>query len=490
MSIRIRLILSYIGMIVIPGMLIIVLTVFSNSFFVGEDVRMLGANNPFQLQALYTLENKELWNKVNYQEVTQKEKLGDLKFIQSLDNGLEDIHAGIVWRKNGEVMYASSILDIKDLQSLLPAFKSTEKQEHISFRERKHFIYGQQDYYLQDQSENSLFFVINIERAKQRVNRWMRDFTLKVIGVLICTTSLLTFSMHRPIITSIKKLKEASKRIKEGELDYEIKPHLNDELGDLSNAFEDMRRNLKESFNVQKKYEENRKNLISNISHDLRTPIMSIKGHIEGIKDGIAGSPEKMDKYIHTIYKKACDMETLINELFLFSKLELKEVSFNLQPVDIVEYLKYCVEDLGLDIEKKGGKIQLNHHKEQLMVKVDIQQLQRVISNIIGNSIKYIGEKPLQIDVTVQDKGEVVVVEVRDNGKGISQEDLPYIFDRFYRADKSRNTSIGGSGLGLAISKQIIQKLGGTIWAESKLNEGTSIFFSLMKVEGGSNRYE
>jgi histidine kinase len=309
-----------------------------------------------------------------------------------------------------------------------------------------------------------------------------------LIGILIFTTLLLTSSVYRDISYSIRKLKKASNEIKIGNMNYEVKPHLNDEIGDLCLAFEEMRVRLKDSLEMQGKYEENRRKLISSISHDLRTPIMSIKGHIEGIRDGIADSPEKMDKYINTIYKKTYEMETLINELFLFSKLDLKEIAFDFKPTDMIAYLKDSVEDLEFELEKKNGMIKLHYEDASIMAFADVQNLQRVIMNCIDNSIKYMREASLLIDMYVKDQGEFAMIELKDNGKGIPQEDLPFIFDRFYRADKSRNTSIGGSGLGLAISKQIIEKHGGNIWAESEINKGTSIFFTLRKYEGGKSK--
>jgi signal transduction histidine kinase len=234
--------------------------------------------------------------------------------------------------------------------------------------------------------------------------------------------------------------------------------------------------------NMQLQYEENRKELISNISHDLKTPITAIKGYVEGIKDGIADTPEKMDRYINTIYSKSCDMDNLINELFLFSKLDLKKVNFDFRSIDITAYLKDCIEELKFDLEKRKINLNYNHIKKNIDVIADAQKLKRVIMNIIENSIKYMNKDNGKIDIILSEEEAFTVIEVRDNGKGISNKALPFIFDRFYRGDSYRNTSNGGSGLGLAIAKQIIEEHGGQIWVQSEVNEGTSIFFTLKKV--------
>nr|WP_315990475.1 HAMP domain-containing sensor histidine kinase [Desulforamulus aquiferis] len=330
--------------------------------------------------------------------MNNEDKLGDIEFIRALDTGLDNLYASMVWRKDGQILY-SGIMDQELLAPLLPDFNA-EFNEESYFKSKfksDYLIYLQKDYYLSDLSENSLFLVLNAKLLERDITIARVLFVIIIISILVLTTRLLTFSVYRDIIKSIQKLKQASNEIKNGNLDYLVKPHLKDEIGDLSLAFEEMRVRLKDSLKMQEKYEENRRTLISNISHDLKTPIMSIKGYIGGIRDGIADSPEKMNKYIDTIYKKSCDLETMINELFLFSKLDLKEVSFNFQPIDIIKYLKYCVEDTTLDLEKKGGKIELHHQEQAITVLVDAEKLQRVIMNIVGNSIKYMGEKPLRI---------------------------------------------------------------------------------------------
>ncbi|MFZ5967718.1 MAG: ATP-binding protein [Bacillota bacterium] len=488
MSIRARLILSYIGMIIIPTMLIITLNYISANYTIDEKSGLSKLINPIHLSKKLNEKSNDIHREMNITALRNVDQLNDISYIQSLDKELEELlYVGIVLRKDDEIIYRSPVLMDEKLSLTLPAFQEAYHDEKIAPFKIKYHIYSQYDFYTTDKSKNSLFLILNVKLARRDFLKDILVQSILVIGILIFTTLLLTASVYRDISHSIRKLKKASNEIKNGNMDYAVKPHLNDEIGELSMAFEEMRVRLKDSLDMQTKYEENRRKLISNISHDLRTPIMSIKGYIEGIKDGIADSPEKMEKYTDTIYKKACDMETLINELFLFSKLDLKEISFDFQPVNIIDYLKFCVEDLEFELEKKGGSIRLHHENMTSMVLADVQNLQRVIMNIIENAIKYMGETPLNIDMNVKEQSEQVLVEIKDNGKGISAEDLPFIFDRFYRADKSRNTSIGGSGLGLAISKQIIEKHGGSIWAESEINKGTSIFFTLRKVEGGES---
>jgi signal transduction histidine kinase len=299
---------------------------------------------------------------------------------------------------------------------------------------------------------------------------------------LIITNGILTYFVSKSIIKPVKKLSEAAQQISEGNLDFKIEPINKDELGKLADTFEQMRSKLKESAELQKKYEENRKELIANISHDLKTPITSIKGYVEGIQDGVANTPEKMDRYIKTIYTKAVDMDHLIDELFLYSKLDLHRVPFHFEEIDIMSYLLDFVEELRFDIEKDGMVVTFDAEQDaSYKVIADREQLKRVTMNIIQNSLKHMDKEEKRVQIFLKERPEDVLVQIQDNGLGIPVDDLPYIFDRFYKADPSRNTATGGSGLGLAIVKRIVEEHGGEIWAESKLGEGTSIFFTLKK---------
>ncbi|WP_066506237.1 sensor histidine kinase [Abyssisolibacter fermentans] len=479
MSIKFRLMFSYIGMIVIPIVLIIVLNFMFGFFYFGEPKSFKNLPGPGKVLNETLYKSSNLNRKINMILLDDKEKLKDAIYIKTLGDEFKEVYAGVVLRKGSEILYASEMLDNEFDLDTLPKFKE-EFHESNFYNKRSRFVMNSQnDFYFEDGAEASIFVVTDTELAQQDINQSRNIATLIIISVLILTTLALTYSIYKDIIKGIRELTNAATEIKNGNLDYEVKKYSKDEIGELSLTFEKMRLKLKESLEIQKKYEENRKNLISNISHDLKTPIMSIKGHIEGIKDGIAHSPERMDKYIDTIYEKSKDMELLINELFLYSRLDLEKEEFNFQIIDIIEFLRFSVEDLSFDLEKIGGKIRLKYDYEPIFVNIDLQKLKRIILNIVGNSIKYRGEGPLILDINVKKIDEEIVVEIKDNGKGISQENLSLIFDRFYRADKSRNTSVVGSGLGLAISKQIVEKHGGKIWAESKENIGTSIFFSL-----------
>ena len=187
--------------------------------------------------------------------------------------------------------------------------------------------------------------------------------------------------------------------------------------------------------------------LISNIAHDLKTPITALKGYAEGIMDGVADTEEKRDRYIRTIYNKANEMDTLLNELTLYSKIDTNRIPYNFVKLNVSAYFSDCIEELSLDLETKNiGLAYFNYADEGVQIIADPEQLKRVINNIVGNSVKYLDKPKGLINIRIKDVGDFIQVEIEDNGRGIAARDLPYIFDRFYRGDASRNSSTGGSG--------------------------------------------
>lgn len=315
----------------------------------------------------------------------------------------------------------------------------------------------------------------------------LRLFTIMrfaaMVLILILTNGCLTYYMSKSIITPIRELSLSSRKISEGDLEYSVATNKKDELGELSNTFEKMRLSLKQVKAEQAAYERNRQELIASISHDLSTPLTSIKGYVKGVQDGVANTPAKLEKYMDIIYKTANDMEGLINNLFQYSKLDIEHVPFVFEKVDLYSFFADFIEELSFDLEKEEGFARLYGDKNNAyIVEADREQLRRVVTNIVQNSLKYMNKDHKKIEVYLQSDLKQVTVEVRDNGSGIASEDIPHIFESFYRTDASRNSATGGSGLGLAIVKKIMDEHGGAVWAESEPGVGTSIFFTLKKV--------
>ena len=312
------------------------------------------------------------------------------------------------------------------------------------------------------------------------------DIVFTILLVLLLTAGMLMIWIYQSMVTPIRKLQVAANNIKEGNLDFTIDTEgaEQDEVNELCVAFEEMRRRLKENAEEKIASEQENKDLISNIAHDLKTPITAVKGYAEGIIDGVANTPEKIDKYVRTIYSKANEMDTLINELTLYAKIDTNKIPYNFAKINVEEYFADCIEEIGIDLENKGiGLAYYNYTESDVLIIADPEQLRRVVNNIVGNSAKYMNRSNGFINVRIKDVGDFIQVEIEDNGRGIPQKDLPYIFDRFYRGDASRNSATGGSGIGLSIVKKIIEDHGGKIWATSKEDTGTVMYFVIRKYQ-------
>lgn len=312
--------------------------------------------------------------------------------------------------------------------------------------------------------------------------RFMRYLVVVMVIILIMTSALITAWINKDIYKPLKEFSVAMKHIAEGDFDYRMARVRDDEMGQLYENYEQMRLQLKENEEEKAENEKKSKELVSNISHDLKTPITSIKGYVEGIMDGVADTPEKMDKYIKTIYNKANDMDRLINELTTYSGIDSNKIPYHFHILNISDYFSDCVEEVGLDLESKNIHLNFtNLVSIDTCVVADPEQLKKVINNIISNSVKYMGHANGDIDIRILDENESVKVEIEDNGKGIAAKDIGNIFERFYRTDASRNSLQGGSGIGLSIVKKIIEDHGGYVWATSKEGEGTCMHFVLRK---------
>ena len=310
----------------------------------------------------------------------------------------------------------------------------------------------------------------------------LTEMFIAILIILVITSLMLTGWIYKGVFEPVKLLNMGMRKIKDGNFDYMLPTETKGEIGDLYRNYEDMRLRLKESAEEKLQQEEQNRELISNISHDLKTPITAIKGYVEGIMDGVADTPEKMDKYIKTVYNKANDMDRLINELTIYSGIDNSRIPYNFHRINVADYFGDCVEEVGLDLESKNIELDyVNLVEPDTVVIADPEQMKRVINNIIGNSIKYIDKEKGVIDIRILDEVDSIRVEIEDNGKGIAAKDLPKIFERFYRTDASRNSSKGGSGIGLSIVKKIIEDHGGYIWATSKEGEGTCLHFVIRK---------
>ena len=336
----------------------------------------------------------------------------------------------------------------------------------------------------------NVFFVTNISELETESKLAWGQLTASVVLIMLLTGLILSYWLYTSVAKPIDSLRKSTKNIIKGDLNTEVTKHKKDEIGELADDFNNMREHINELLADDFVKKQNMKEMIVNISHDLKTPLTVIKGYAEGLREGVANTPEKQDKYLSIIYSKAVEMNSLIDELSTYAKIDMDEISYNFMELDINEYLEEGFEEIRTDLEINNFEVYFHpYSKGRLSAIADADQFKRVINNLISNSKKYAAkDRKGRIDIRVELMSEFIKISVEDNGIGIPNEARAKVFERLYRVDESRNSKIGGSGLGLAIVKKIIEDHGGRVWAESNKGQGTKIVMLLRNAEFTSVR--
>ncbi len=485
MKFKTRLVVTFVTIILLP--LVLTATAFMTiGFYILNSQQNYGFDKWDYLPMADSIENlytqtEQIYTELLGQAETDASKFEDLTFLRNFEQSHMSRQSYLLVRKGQEIYYAGNQEGAAQIFDALPQYNDDELEESSTyyFGEMDKYV-KQIDFRFKDGTPGSLFM---ITRESSLISKnFLVDMIVAIVIILLFTSAMLTWWIHKGVFRPVKQLNVAMCKIKEGNFDYMLSTENRGEIGELYRNYEDMRLRLKETTEEQLQQEKQSRELISNISHDLKTPITAVKGYVEGIMDGVADTPEKMDRYIKTIYNKANDMDRLINELTIYSGIDNNRIPYNFHRINVADYFGDCVEEVGLDLESRNMELNYsNLVSSDTMVIADPEQMKKVINNIISNSVKYIDKPKGVIDIRILDEVDSVRIEIEDNGKGISHKDLPKIFERFYRTDASRNSSQGGSGIGLSIVKKIIEDHGGYIWATSREGEGTCIHFVIRK---------
>ena len=322
-----------------------------------------------------------------------------------------------------------------------------------------------------------LIYSINYETARD-VDLWLTILACVIDVIAI----VMWFWIYKRILVPLDKMRIATKKIADGNFDYELDEKDFVEIPFLYNDFEKMRIKLKENEEEKILSENAARELVSNISHDLKTPLMAIRGYVEGILDGVASSPQKVRDYLTTIYNKTNDMTKLIDELLYYSRVAGNEFSYNFEKTNVKEFFDDYVKDLYLELDTIKINFSYSANVDvDTVIDIDREQIKRALNNIVANAVKYMDKEEPEIHFRVKETIDAINIRISDNGRGIDEKDLPHIFERFYRSDASRNTKLGGSGIGLSIVKKVIENHEGSVVAMSKSGVGTDIDIVLKK---------
>jgi len=427
----------------------------------------------------------DLYNEMKSVSETEPERFDDEAYLEELDVRLEAKLSTITVFKNGSLKYTSSGMDKKEIGELLADTAGTSNLSDTGTYKGGKYQKLIKQIYFEDSVGNE--YTVSIVTSLDQVIPQLKVLGIQALTAVVLALFLISMMLgiwiYGSIVKPVGRLRLATNNIKNGNFDFEMPKATNDEIGDVCKDFEEMRVILKQSSEDKINSDKEEKELIRNISHDLKTPLTAIKGYVEGILDGVADTPEKREKYLRTIANKVNDMDKLIDELTIYSRLDTNRMPYTFSRVAVKRYFDDYCDELSMDLESQGIELEYgNYVGSDVKVTVDTEQFKRVVNNIISNSVKYMsGKRKGRISIKVYDEGTYVHIIMQDNGKGIESKELPHIFERFYRTDDSRNSSQGGSGIGLAIVKRIIEDHKGKIWAESVEGEGTTMHI-LLKV--------
>lgn len=312
-------------------------------------------------------------------------------------------------------------------------------------------------------------------------------FLPMTIGIVLSSLLLIMRANYcnKRILKPLQKISTSSQAIIAGNYDIEVlrvydNKLQSNEVGDLTYSFELMRDELKVKQTSEQAIRKSQQELISCISHDLRTPISTIKAYSEGIRDGIASTDIERKEFLSIIINKTNLLEGMITELLEYSNTQLNQMDINRKEVYFQSYIKEITRELRIYIEQRNIKFVCTYPEEDFIITIDQRRITEVLYNLIENSMKYMVSSDGLIQLIMKRENELLSIHIIDNGIGISAEDIPYVFDKFYRAEKSRSSHIPGSGLGLSICKYIINQHGGEIFCRSRKTSGSEFWFTIL----------
>lgn len=330
--------------------------------------------------------------------------------------------------------------------------------------------------------ENRYYFIYSdVPTASIKYDYYTEENSILAIFLSLIVFAILFISITNSKMKYLDEIADGLKKIANEDLQYRIREDGRDELRNLASNINYMADEINRKIIAERQSEQAKADLITNVSHDLRTPLTSIMGYIGLVKEGKYDNDKEMKEYLNIAFNKAEKLKILINDLFEYTKFSSNAIKINKVKINLIEFLSQLSEELMPLFEENNLKLLSYYGKEEgIQVDIDPDKMVRVFENLFTNAIKY-SYKPgvISIDV-VKEKGFVTTV-IRNRGENIPKEKVEKLFDRFYRVEESRNTQTGGTGLGLAISKNIVELHGGYIWAEC-FGEEISFFVKLREI--------
>ncbi|KAA1191530.1 sensor histidine kinase [Paenibacillus sp. B2(2019)] len=392
----------------------------------------------------------------NEQMMSTFAEFSDVSIFNISKDGSVILHSGVHDRADRSFINASDISRIFAGKSV--NFEYTDPTGHRYFITGKPISNGQT-------IQSALYVMSSTENMKQSLASIRNLLLLAGIGAFILAlgiTGIISLLLSRPLI----KMQKATRKIAAGELETRLSIRSNDEIGFLAGAINDLAIDLQ-------RYRDTRQEFLANISHELRTPITYLKGYTKVVKDGLYENEGERDLYLDIIHEEAHRLEHLVEDLFELAKMEEGKISLTLDWIDLKHMAEQAVRRVELKAKEKGLQLKIMYHGVSYRVRGDEKRMEQIMMNLLENAIRYTDEGEITVHVDEDVDGDTVLFIVEDTGIGIPEEELPYVFERFYRVEKSRSRQYGGTGLGLSIVKKLVELHGGKIRITSQPGVGT-----------------
>jgi len=327
---------------------------------------------------------------------------------------------------------------------------------------------------------------IRLALPLEEIQLVMRTVRWKIMaggGIALILIAIVSYLIASRLTYPIHRLAKVAVQIKGGNYDARFDKSGSDEIGELADVLNDMLSKLKTDLIHMKKLERVRSQFLGNVSHELRTPIFSVQGYLETLMQNPGADTKKQQKFIKKAYRQAVRLNNLLTDLIDISRIESGEMKMTFSPFSVHDWLRKLVGDLQETASENSVHLVLDNNKnENIKVLGDRERLNQAVLNLVTNAIKY-NSADGHVNIGYISRDSKIEIYVSDTGRGIANEHMPRIFERFYRVDKERSREVGGTGLGLAIVKHIIEAHGSRVYVDSQVNKGSRFSFRLVKVQ-------
>jgi signal transduction histidine kinase len=398
-------------------------------------------------------------------------EFSNVSIFNILDNGTVNLHSGVHDSADRSFIRSSDLDKIFGGKIVSLMYKDPEGH--------RYFVSGQ-PITKGGVITSALYVMASTEQMEQSLSGVRNLLILSGMGAFLLAMGI-TWIIAQVLSRPLLQMQKATRKIAVGELETRLEITSRDELGSLAEAINDLAADLQH-------YRDSRQELFSNISHDLRTPITYLEGYSRVVKDHLYETEEEKDRYLDIIYQEAVRLQHLVDDVFDLAKMEEGKITLLVEELNLSDLTEQAVQKVKLKAKEKGLNLSFESSGPVTLVRGDGKRMEQIVLNLLENAIRYTEKGSIQAGLDYS--GTSVILSVEDTGIGIPEEDLPYIFERFYRVEKSRARQFGGTGLGLSIVKKLAELQGGSIKVTSRLGGGTrfEVHFPRQPDQGGLSK--